>query len=331
LQGPLLTSADDDPRGRLEKLRRFLEKNYGARILKLDRLDRGVYRADREDGKKWVVRVFRDRPLGRVKGDAEILRFLEGHGFPAERCAAPESVTEPGGIPVIVTQWVEGTMPARTEGNLRALGVLLGDLNTLPEGKGAVAREAGALHHYSKGEGPPRNEIGAAVSWLDEVAQTVDAKSRERFESLREQVERADDGDGLPEALIHPDMVLKNVVETSSGLTVIDWTGAGRGPRIGPLALLIWSSALGEGGWSEERVDAVVEGYRSRVALKKEELERLAGVMRVRPLVFACWRYRHAMLSGKQPDGQEWWWPSDELVEEIAGSAVSAFGRPEGR
>jgi Ser/Thr protein kinase RdoA (MazF antagonist) len=108
-------------------------------------------------------------------------------------------------------------------------------------------------------------------------------------------------------------------------LVLIDWTGAGRGPRLGPLAVLIWSGALEKGGWSPERVDAVVAGYRSHVHLQEDELERLADVMRVRPLIFACWRYRHAILAGKQPDGTEWWWPSDELVEKIAARARAAF------
>jgi hypothetical protein len=47
--------------------------------------------------------------------------------------------------------------------------------------------------------------------------------------------------------------------------------------------------------------------------------------MRVRPLVFACWRYRQAVVSGKQPDGTEWWWPSNELVAAITSRARAAF------
>jgi Ser/Thr protein kinase RdoA (MazF antagonist) len=75
-------------------------------------------------------------------------------------------------------------------------------------------------------------------------------------------------------------------------------------------------------------VDPIVAGYRSHVRLREDELLRLADVMRVRPLIFACWMYRRAVVSGKQPDGTEWWWPSDEMVESITARARAAFERP---
>jgi len=153
----------------------------------------------------------------------------------------------------------------------------------------------------------------------------VQAKNRAPYESLREQLSRADDGRGLPVALIHPDAVLKKVIATPSGLVIIDWTGAGLGPRLGPISLLIWSCALDNAVWSPERLASVVAGYRSQVDLQDNELARLADVMRVRPLIFACWRYRHAVVSGKQPNGTEWWMPSDELVDAISARARVGF------
>jgi Ser/Thr protein kinase RdoA (MazF antagonist) len=314
----------------LEKLRVYLEKHYDIRIVSLNRLDRGVYRVDRQEGQSWVARIFSaKRALQQVQGDAEVLRFLEEHGFPSERCARPDPVSAPGGRGVLVTEYVDGTTPERSEPNLRAMGEMVGRLNTLPIGSGLVAREAGSLHHYSLSGGGPRKELDAAASWLAEVEDKVATSNRASYESLREQVARADDSHGLPEALIHPDPVVKNVIATpDTGLVLIDWTGAGRGPRLASLAVLIWTSALGKDGWSLERVDPVVAGYRSHVQLQKDELERLADVMRVRPLVFACWRYRRAITSEKQPDGKEWWWQSDELVESVTARARAAFERP---
>ncbi len=110
---------------------------------------------------------------------------------------------------------------------------------------------------------------------------------------------------------------------------MIDWTGAGKGPRLAPLAVLIWACGLGNDGWSPDRVDSVVAGYRSRVRLRRDELARLGAAMRIRPLVFACWRYRHAVVSGKSPDGREWWMPSDDLVESISARALAAFDQAE--
>jgi Ser/Thr protein kinase RdoA (MazF antagonist) len=316
-----------EARALLEKLRMHLERHYGIRILGLNRLERGVYRVDRQEGKSWVARVFpAERPVELVQGDADVLRFLEEHGFPAERCARPDPVSAPGGRGVLVTEYLEGTGAEPNPPTLRALGELLGRLNTLPAGSGGVAREAGSLHHYSVRGGRPRVELNIAVSWLDEVEKMVPEQNRTLLESLREQVVRDDDYSSLPESLIHPDPVLKNAIATpDANLVLIDWTGAGRGPRLASLAVLLWSGALKEGGWSPERVDAMVAGYRSHVQLQEKELARLADVMRIRPLIFACWRYRHAIKSGKQPDGTEWWWPSNTLVEAVAARARAAF------
>jgi Ser/Thr protein kinase RdoA (MazF antagonist) len=316
-----------EARALLEKLRIYLERHYGIRILGLNRLERGVYRVDRQEGRSWVARVFpAERPVELVQGDADVLRFLEEHGFPAERCARPDPVSAPGGRGVLVTEYLEGTGAEPSPPTLRALGELLGRLSTLPAGSGGVAREAGSLHHYSVRGGRPRVELDIAVSWLDEVEKMAPAQNRTLLESLREQVVRDDDYSGLPESLIHPDPVLKNAIATpDADLVLIDWTGAGRGPRVASLAVLLWSGALKEGGWSPERVDAMVAGYRSHVQLQEKELARLADVMRIRPLIFACWRYRHAIKSGKQPDGTEWWWPSNTLVEAVAARARAAF------
>jgi Ser/Thr protein kinase RdoA (MazF antagonist) len=321
-----------EARALLEKLRVYLERHYDIRILGLNRLERGVYRVDWQEGRSWVARVFpAERAVELVQGDAEVLRFLEEHDFPAERCAHPDPVSAPGGRGVLVTEYLEGTGAEPSQPTLRALGEMLGRLNTLPAGSGGVAREAGSLHHYSARGGGPRVELNAAVSWLDEVKDVVPAQNRTLLESLREQVLRDDDYRGLPESLIHPDPVLKNAIATpDAGLVLIDWTGAGRGPRLASLAVLLWSGALKEGGWSPERVDAMVAGYRSHVQLQENELVRLADVMRIRPLIFACWRYRHAIVSGKPPNGTEWWWPSNELVEAITARARAAFeGAPE--
>jgi thiamine kinase-like enzyme len=184
-------------------------------------------------------------------------------------------------------------------------------LEHAPRGGGWGRARGWVLHHYSRREGKPRNELDAAISWLDAVEAKVPAKNLTLLKSLREQVAQADGCHDLPEALVHPDPVLKNLIATpDSKLVWIDWTGAGRGPRLASLALLIWSSALDKGGWSPQRVDAIVAGYRTHVQPQEKELSRLNAAMRIRPVVFACWRYRHAILTEKVPDGSEWWLPS---------------------
>jgi len=314
-----------DPSELLELLRRYLERRYGIQIVAMDRLDRRIYRASLKVGPSWVVRAFSARrEAERVQGDADLLNFLESQGFPAERCARPDAVTNPRGRGVLVTKFVEGKKPECSPGTLRSLGELLGRLNTLPADSGAPAREAGALHVYTPNEGLPRRDLASAGAWLDGAQERVPSQNRGPLESLRAQLSRADDCGDLPRALIHPDPVMKNVIESEGQMILVDWTGAGRGPRVLPLALLIWSCALlGDGRWSPERVDPIVEGYSSKIRLERDEVQRLGSAMKVRPLVFACWRYSHATKVGKIPDGTEWWWPNDELADSIAGRTMS--------
>ena len=312
---------------RLNLLRKYLEKRYSISITEMTRLDRSVYRIDKRDGESWVVRAFPvDRSVERVQGDAEILRFLEKHGLPAERIADPEPVTSPAGQGVIVTKFVEGKPAVADELTFFKVGEMLGQLSNLPTESGVIAREAGSLHHYSKLEGLPRNDLDAAVSWLTAIADRTPVKSQSLREQLLARLGSADDLHDLPRALIHPDPVLKNLIETPSHeLTLIDWAGAGKGPRLLAFAILIWSSVLAQGVGKGQRMSAAIAGYRSQVKIEEKELARLYSAMSLRPLIFACWRFRYAVMAGKASDGTEWWWPSDALAETIAAHAKAVF------
>jgi hypothetical protein len=99
---------------RLDGLEGHLEDRYGIEVNAVTPLDRGVFRVDRRDGSRWVARVFPDeRPLAGVQGDAAILQALERAGFPSERCADPEPVSEFLGQGVLVTGFLEDHGPLR--------------------------------------------------------------------------------------------------------------------------------------------------------------------------------------------------------------------------
>lgn len=312
-------------------LRKHLEAQYGVTVVGLRRLDRGVFDTQLHGGRRWVTRVFSDRrPIAQVEGDAAVLRSLEQQGFPAERCANASPVSNPHGWGVLVTEFIDGAQPDATEPTLRAFGELLARLHALPatDGatngatNGAVARPAGALHHYVPAGGTPGDELVAAAAWLEALDGQVPSESLSLWESLQERLAQADASAELPLCIIHPDPVFKNLLASGTGhLTLIDWTGAGRGPRVFCLGLALWSCALAGGRWSPTRVDAFAAGYRTHIQLEPDELRRLAGIMRIRPLVFACWRFRHAVRSGRAPSGSEWWWPSERLVEAISARA----------
>jgi Ser/Thr protein kinase RdoA (MazF antagonist) len=115
--------------------------------------------------------------------------------------------------------------------------------------------------------------------------------------TLLDELERLDDGDDLPHALVHPDFVPVNAIDDEDadpeqpgrGVVVVDWTGAGRGPRLWSLAFLLWAG----GARSARLVDVIVSRYRRRTALEPDELDRLAAVMFARPLLLDCWRIAH--------------------------------------
>jgi len=229
-----------------ERLRAHLQARYGTTVAAMTQLDLGVWRVGRADGPDWVARWFPVRRTAEaVAGDAAILRSLAAHEFPAERSATDEPVSVLDGRSVLVTEWADPVPrqqrrdAIRAAGGLSHLGALLGRLHTL--GDGAVARPGGAWHHLA--DGLPSAEIAAASRMLTAAAPVVPDAERAAFDALREQVATLDAAQGLPEGLIHPDFVLANVVATPGGMVLVDWAGAGRGPRLWSLAFLLYSPA----------------------------------------------------------------------------------------
>jgi Ser/Thr protein kinase RdoA (MazF antagonist) len=262
-----------------------LVRRYGIQVTGVTELDRGVYRVDRPDGPAWVARVFGpERPAAQVDGDAAILRALQRAGFPAERCADPEPVSTVDGRAVLVTEFVTGTRAAPNARTFAVLGALLGRLHTRAADG---LRAGGAWHHIVPAGGGPRAEIDAALAALPDTAE---------YGPVREGLVDADDGADLPHAFVHPDFVPANAITMpDGGMVIVDWTGAGRGPRIWPLAFLLWAAARVDG----RMVDVAFSRYRRHVELEPAELDRLGDVLRVRPLVMDCWSIREGRLSAE--------------------------------
>jgi Ser/Thr protein kinase RdoA (MazF antagonist) len=237
-----------------------------------------VFRVDRNDGSPWIARAFPPaRPRAGVEGDAAILRFLEGEGYPAERLALPDGATK-----------------------FAMMGELLGRLHALPHGD-SVSRPGGASGEDPRHEGNPRQDLLAALSFLDAVDTKVPADERERFEQLRAKVRSADDGHGLPEALLHGNLLHApdHAILSEQGPVAINWKASGRGPRLADFAYLIW----GTGSWNPRRanqecIDAAVNAYRRHVEPTDDELDRLAEVMYIRTLYLVCFGYRRALTNG---------------------------------
>jgi len=294
-----------------------LQERYGIEVAAVAALDLGVFRVDRRDGPSWVARVFpAGRPEADVKAEAELLEALEESGFPAERCAHEEPVSNWGGQGVLVTEFVVPAAPLRPGRSAALLGGMLGALHSRP---GTRFRPGGAWHHLSF-SGGPRQEIAAAGDLLDDAVSQVPARQLAMFDRLREAVDRADDCDDLPHALVHPDFVPANAIPTpDERLVLVDWTGAGRGPRLWSLGFLLWAA----GAVHPRLIELAVSRYRKRVLLEPEELARLEGAIVGRPLMLDCWSFCHGRRS--LAETVERMDANLELANRIAGRARQAF------
>lgn len=317
-------------RSGLDHLDQHLEEIYGVKVKGLAQLDMGVFRVELGSGETWVARALpAARSLDWAEHDRAVLDFLAESGYPAERAVAgPVSVFE--GQAVVVSGYLP-TVPRRgrreairAAGGWQALGEMLGALQVLPGAERFAGRPGGAWHHLV--DGSPAQEVAAALELLatsrqSPAGETAAAEGGGRaYARLEEALAAQDAGDGLPEALVHPDYVLANILATKSGgLVVVDWTGSGWGPRTWSLALLLWSAARQD----LDRVDRVVAGYRRYVRLEPEELQRLPALISARPLVMHAWELGLGRKSWSEVDralsGTE------ELAEALRGRALEAF------
>jgi Ser/Thr protein kinase RdoA (MazF antagonist) len=293
-----------------ERLLAHLRDRYGidpVAATKLSVHKTYVFRIDRNDGEPWVARAFPPaRPRVGVEGDAAILRFLERQDYPAERLAVDDAVSDFDGSAVLVTRFVDGARLPDGAAKFAMMGELLGRLHALPYDD-SVSRPGGASGEDPSREGMPRQDLLAALSFLDAVDTKVAAAERERFERLRDQVRSADDGHGLPEGLLHGNLLHApdHAVLSEQGPVAINWKASGRGPRLADFAYLVW----GTGSWNprranQERIDAAVSAYRRHVEPTDDELDRLEAVMYIRTLYLACFGYRRAVTNGSAFD--EW-------------------------
>jgi aminoglycoside phosphotransferase (APT) family kinase protein len=305
---------------RLDGLGSHLEDRYGVEVRALTPLDLGVYRVDRRDGVPWVARVFAaQRPLAGVQDEARILQALERAAFPAERCADPEPVSEFLGQGVLVTGFLEDHGQLRAGRSAAILGALLGRLNTHP----ATNLRAGGAWHHLCFAGGPREEIAAAAELLDDHLPHVGVRELAAFDRLRDEVARTDDCHDLPHAFVHPDFVLANAISTADErLAIVDWTGAGRGPRLWSIGFLLWAA----GARDLRLVNAVVSRYRRSVDLEPSELDRLDGAIRGRPVMLEAWSVcvGRSDVAGAVDRIER----AGQLAAQIAAEARRAFATP---
>jgi Ser/Thr protein kinase RdoA (MazF antagonist) len=307
-----------------ERLLVHLRDRYGidaAAATKLSVHNTYVFRIDRHDGDPWIARAYPPaRPRSGVEGDAAILRFLARQDYPAERLAVDDAVSDFAGSAVLVTRFVDGEPLPDPPEKFAMMGDLLGRLHALPYDESA-SRPGGASGEDPSREGAPRQDLLAALAFLDAVDTKVAAAHRPRFEQIRDQVRSADDGHDLPEGLLHGNMLHApdHAVVSDRGPVAINWKASGRGPRMADFAFLMWGTWL-----NEEMIEAGVDAYRQHVEPTDEELDRLEAVMWIRPLYLMGWDYRRYIDKHR---GGEVQWFDPEYISKAAAATRAAFGR----
>lgn len=200
------------------------------------------------------------------------------------------------------------------------MGDLLGRLHSLPLDE-SVSRPGGAAGDDPSREGSPRQDLLAALSFLDAVDTKVPAADRPEFERVREQVRSADAGEGLPEGLLHGNMLHApdHAVVDAQGPVAINWKASGRGPRMADFAFLMWGTWL-----DEPSIDAGVNAYRRHVEVTDDELDRLETVMYIRPMYLMGYEYRRYIERGQPPKVD---WFDAEYIAAAAAAVRAAFRR----
>lgn len=291
----------------VDTLPAHMEEVYGVAVSDVTSLDVGVYRLDRADGPPWVARVFiPERTVQRVEGDAELLDFLAERQFPSERTAVHDPVSMLDDQPVLLTEFVEGKVPGKSKRTLGLIGDLLGRLHAMST-DGLSDRPGGSLHHVPGFEGLPGQDLQLADALLADISERIPSRRRVAFDQLRAAVAGADDCGDLPQSLVHPDPVLKNMIaRRDNPITLVDWAGAGRGPRVVSLAQFL-GVALTTSGWDRSKLSTIADAYGAHVKLSPDEIDRIGAAMRIRPMWLAAWNYWTKTVTGKPPKGDEWW------------------------
>jgi Ser/Thr protein kinase RdoA (MazF antagonist) len=301
-----------------------LQAAYGVTVTRTLELDLGVHRVDLAGGASWIARVFPAvRDTGAVRQDAQLLTWLYAQGFPAERCASPDPVSVLEGQGVLVTQHAPGRTLAAGPASFGLLGRLLGQLHSMPAGGQPAAHRPGGAWHHLLPDGSPAAELAAARDLLHAARHRVPPGDADCYDVLASALEAGDACGDLPHTLVHPDFVPRNAIGQPGGdVTIIDWTGAGHGPRIVSLGCLLWAAG------SKGNIEAAISGYRQSVALEPGEAGRLGAAMRVRPLILACWTFATGRDNVRSIAG--WWDQHTHRIDAGAKHALAALQRPSG-
>jgi Ser/Thr protein kinase RdoA (MazF antagonist) len=248
------------------------------------------------DGGSWVVRIVRadQRPHASFAGSGAstlrelavshiaTLEQLDAYGYPAPRVvptADGQKFAEEDGLLAYAVTFLPGQPITPTLAQLRELGAALARLHSLPSG--AAGRSSWNIEQ-------------AAISTRSLLGR-LDAAGADGYGSVIEQLSGAlrgaDQLAALGETLIHGDAWSANCIgDGERGLALVDWDTGGQGTAMVDLGRSLLEchldSATAPGNleaWlispSQERISALVAGYRSHRTPGPAEIEALPAAM----------------------------------------------------
>ena len=326
----------DTPRlaqGEISFVSRIIESTYGQQISSLEPIlltpTRRIFKALGTE-KPLVVRTFLPESDNESVHDITAnLLFLEQKSFPAERIVKTKD-----GTPIdtseswhtLITTFIDGRPIPSTPEAFYQLGETLGKLHTLDY------RSANPPVPTSKLL--PKREVTYALSELTPVRDKVPDPLQARYNFIESALQKLPDCEDLPKVFIHSDCHPGNGVQTADGAIVLyDWQDAGLGPAVIDLAYLLlscdrmapWlpqSSFTGNDPWPEERIKAIVEGYKQHHQLNATEIERLPDALRFRSLIFGAVNFANIVTGKTNSDESLWWWKRYTASEDIAQQAT---------
>jgi Ser/Thr protein kinase RdoA (MazF antagonist) len=324
----------------MQNVLKFIRERYGSQNIVLDILSRTaekcVYQIRLPDGEAWLLRMYQ------VANDqdmvfssfflASVLTFLEERQYPAVRVIRSiddEMVIVHDGWHCLMTTFVEGTPIDLSPDSFYRLGAILGKLHALPliDDVSPALPWAGML---------PSGELAYAQRQLERVQSLVPAQLEPRYEELLQAVSSMDRLEGLPLVCIHNDCHPANSISTSDGqVLLIDWEGAGLGPAVIDVGFLLASSD-GAAPWTplapsdvyrphQERIAAIIDGYRQYHVLTPDELEQLPDAIRFRSLVYGACHFASTIAEHGQEIQSQCWQIRYAAAEEIAAMAKRCF------
>lgn len=251
---------------------------------------------------KYILRAY---PLENRRSNpaalALVLNLLSEAGYPAERVIPAKegaSVVMVDGWRFVLTSFIEGTPTDTLDSEFYALGATLGRLHILFTPDELIDRDVPLAERTLDAEmdmarahllANPRPDAFELALFYDDLLAAIDV------------IHRCHD---LPYTLIHNDFQPGNVLLTPDGsLSVIDWDGSGRSPAILDLGYLIANiHPTGEPRPDAARIHALLDGYLQYGDLSPTELERMADMIRFRPLTYLTSDFGAYLANLHHPD-----------------------------